>query len=132
MIQNFEKETHDLTKEELRYVQSLRDFLMRYVGADNAVKNRQILIYFKNTFQINLGTEARVRKLINHIRRNEIFNLAASSKGYYIENDVNKLQQYVKGLYDRANAIKAVADVSTKYIQQQREIKAQDSQKSLF
>lgn len=55
-------------------------------------------------------TEARVRKMSNHIRRNSLFPLCATTVGYYLTDDVAEIAREIQSLRDRANAINAAAD----------------------
>ena len=52
---------------------------------------------------------ARIRKVINHIRiKGLVQNLVANSKGYYIETDVQSIENYKQSLRDRIASIQAV------------------------
>ena len=87
MIEGFEDETQPLTADEDTAAVLLgRYFHKYYVGENNAVTSHRIISGFKEIHNIKLSG-ARVRKIINHLRRNHIPMLVASSKGYYIEND---------------------------------------------
>ena len=132
MIHGFEQQTHDLTPDELRLAGLLKSFLMNYKGTDNAITNNEIIMHFKMKHGVNLGTGARVRKMINFIRRTQIPNLSANSKGYWIEDDLRKLAEYRDSLKQRAESIKAVADVITEYIDKERIRQAESNQISMF
>jgi hypothetical protein len=54
-------------------------------------------------------TGARLRKLINYIRRKDMIPcLVASSKGYYIATDNEDMRRFVTSLQQREDAIRAV------------------------
>jgi hypothetical protein len=56
-------------------------------------------------------TDARLRKIIHHIRiKNIIPLLIATSKGYYISNDENEIELYIKSLNERINSIQEIKD----------------------
>ena len=108
MIENFEHETATLTKEEIRAASIIARRIAGNVGVKNAVTSSRIIEAMKGQ-GIEL-TGARVRKIINYIRRNGLVkNLVASSNGYYVERDPAKLRAYVDGLLQRSEAIRAVA-----------------------
>ena len=54
-------------------------------------------------------TEARLRKIINHIRVNGTIKwLIATSKGYYIATSRQEMEDYIQSLRGREDAIRAV------------------------
>jgi len=109
MINNFDKETAPLTEEEIRAASIIARKICLNIGVEKAVTSEKIIEAMARQ-NIKL-TGARVRKIINHIRRTRLVdNLVASSKGYYVENDQVKLREYVDGLLQRAEAIKVVAE----------------------
>lgn len=82
--------------------------LKKRVGVSNAITSKEISSRCKAWGYDLKG--ARIRKLINHIRRNDlIMYLVASSKGYYIETNEKKLIEYIEGLEQRADAIKHIS-----------------------
>lgn len=111
MINGFTKETEPLTDLERRLVQPFCNGLKKHVGANNAVTSKQMIVGIRKTMKVKVN-DARVRKIINHIRMNGLVkNLVASSKGYYVENNIHNLKQYIISLEQRAQSIQAVADV---------------------
>ena len=109
MITQFEEITQALTTEERDlYLPIIRDGLKLRVGAKYAIRNKTIC-----TIMLNKGytkiTEARVRKIINAIRMEGLVpHLVANSKGYYVATSVKEVEDYCKGLEERAKAIWAV------------------------
>lgn len=107
MINGFEQITSPLTEHELELVPLFVKGLSNKIGKENAVKSSHIL----SAMQQYRLTGARIRKIINYIRINGLVkNLIASSDGYYIETNPEKIKKYVKSLRQRASAINAVAD----------------------
>lgn len=54
-------------------------------------------------------TSARVRKIINHIRRHGLIPLLlASSEGYWVSDDKAEVEQYIKTLKQREEAIRVM------------------------
>lgn len=107
MITGFEEQTNPLNEYE-------RDVLLPVIlkglrtkiGKGNAVTNKHIIQCLSPAYRIN---DARLRKLINHIRVNGLLPcLMATSEGYYISNSLPELQKYVDSLKGREDAIKAV------------------------
>lgn len=76
------------------------------VGAENAITNPQMVKALKSAgYKI---TEPRIRKLINHIRINGfIKNLIATSKGYFISEDIEERRRWKEGMRERAGSILA-------------------------
>ncbi len=110
MIDNFELETAPLSKEEKELVQPIVNGLKTKIGESNCITAERMTAGIQNALQKKV-TGARIRKIINYIRRHGlVYNLIASSKGYYIENDPEKIKSYVDGLRKRAEAINAVAN----------------------
>lgn len=114
MINGFERETAPLDDFEKTLIKPFINGLKTHVGKNNAVTSKKIIV----GIQKNLGkkiNDARVRKIINHIRREGLVrNLIASSKGYYIENNIYELRQYITSLEQRAQAIQDVANALRK------------------
>ena len=109
MIENFEKETAPLTEDEMLIANRIACRIRLNVGEEKAVTSLSIIGAMKNQGYSLDG--ARLRKIINYIRRNRlVVNLVATSKGYYVENNPAKLETYINSLMQRANAIKEVAE----------------------
>ena len=105
---------HDQTKELTEYERNtllpiIISGLQRKVGIENAITSKEI------ESKLNLKgydvSGARLRKLINFIRINGLIDcLIASSKGYWIEDDKDKLLKYINSLEQRAESIMHVAE----------------------
>lgn len=109
MIDSFEKETAPLSEYE-------RDILLpimvkcleKHRGKDRAVSNRQMLDGLEGR-GYSVGSTARIRKLINHIRVNGLLEcLMATRNGYYITDDPDEMRRYISSLKGREEAICAV------------------------
>jgi hypothetical protein len=109
MINGFEKETHELTEEELKMIPPMIRGLDNHVGKAHAITNSRMAHGMKhNGYPVS---PARVRKLIHHIRVNRLVtNLIATSSGYYIEKDPKELKIYVESLDQRIRSIQEVRD----------------------
>ena len=108
MIKGF-SETDPLSDYELKTVlpQIVRG-LLRKVGKANAITNSAIVRGRKANLNLSL-TEARVRKIINHIRCHDLVPcLIATSNGYYIAESEQELKEYETSLLGREEAIRNV------------------------
>lgn len=110
MINNFEQQTEDLNEYE-------KDILLPFfikglekrIGEEKSITAIEMERGLKKYGHKVSG--ARIRKIINYIRRKGLVScLIASSKGYYIETDTNKLEDYIDSLIQRSEAINHVAD----------------------
>lgn len=108
MIKNFEEQTAPLSEyEEKTLVPVFIRGLITKVGKDNAITNAQIVTAMKAAgYRIS---DARVRKIINHIRINGLVQgVIATSDGYYIATTEQELADYEESLLGRENSIRAV------------------------
>ena len=110
MITGFEEQTEPLTDMEREvFLPPIIKGLRVKIGKDKTVTNRDIVRGLKANLNIKIG-EARVRKMINHIRNNDIIPcLIATSKGYYIAETKDEMLDYIDSLYGRVEAIEADA-----------------------
>ena len=109
MINGFEKQTHDLTNYERNTLLPIMcKCFSHHIGKENAVTNSVICEKMNNKGYEKV-TEARVRKIINYIRTNNIVpRLMASGSGYYITNNPSELKDYISSLKGRKEAIEGV------------------------
>lgn len=109
MINGFREQTEPLTDYEEKTIlpQIVRGLLMK-VGKANAITNSAIIKGMKANLNLSL-TEARVRKIINHIRCHDLVPcLIATSNGYYIAETEKELKEYEESLLGREEAIRNV------------------------
>ena len=108
MIEGFQKETAKLNDYERTVLLPVMvKCLERKIGKENAVTNAYMCDRM-NESGYDIG-EARVRKIINHIRINGLVPcLMASSYGYYVTNNAEELRAYIISLKGREEAIRAV------------------------
>lgn len=119
MIENFEEITEPLTKDDETLVPVIiRGISLR--SKSNPVKGSDIIARlnadrtkygFKSKF-----TEARLRKIINHIRVNGLLPVMATSKGYFTTEDPEEIRSNIRSLEDRARGILAAADGLRKFL----------------
>lgn len=116
MINGFTTQTEPLTDYE-------RDTLLpvicrglrNKVGEGMAITNTTITKAMRGAgYQLN---EARVRKIINHIRTTGLVRwLIATSKGYYIATSRQEMEDYIGSLRGREQAIRAVRESMEKQL----------------
>lgn len=107
MTKGFDNETAPLTGYETWVLlPQLISGLKTKQGRRSAVTNRYIVSRLKGSFKIS---EARVRKIINHIRTNDLIpGLIATSDGYFIAEAESELLEYEESLKGREDAIREV------------------------
>lgn len=110
MINGFEKQTRDLTSEELRALPVLIDGFKKLKGKKQAMTAKSISIQMKIHHNMSISGP-RMRKLINFIRINDkVLFLIATSKGYCVADTEKEIIDYVISLKDRADSITHVVD----------------------
>lgn len=109
MINGFEKFTKDLNDYEKNTLLPIMcKCFANHIGKENAVTNATICEKM-NDKGYEKVSEARVRKIINYIRTNNLVpRLMASGNGYYITNNSDELKDYIESLIGRKEAIEGV------------------------
>lgn len=109
MIQGFSEQTEPLTEyEETTLLPQLVRGLQTKIGKDKSVTNKAIIDGMNRNLGLKIS-DARVRKLINHIRTNDLVPcLIATSNGYYIAESEQELREYEESLLGRESAIRQV------------------------
>ena len=107
MIKGFDAQTQPLTDYETDVLLPvLLSGLRTKIGKNNAVTNKHIIDCLKGSYKIDA---ARIRKIINHIRTNDLLpGLIATSDGYFIATTETELLEYEESLKGREDAIRAV------------------------
>ena len=108
MIQGFSRQTEPLTDYERNILLPvICQGLSTKIGEDKAITNSAITKAMKGAgYQL---TEARLRKIINHIRIHGMVKwLIATSKGYYIATSREEMVDYIDSLRGRESAIAAM------------------------
>ena len=109
MINGFIEQTEPLSEyEQDTLLPIIIRGLRARVGKENAVINRYIVSQLKPKYNVN---EARVRKIINHIRTADLIpGLIATSEGYFIAESEQELRDYEESLLGRELAIRQVRE----------------------
>jgi len=110
MIEGFEDQTQPLNDYEKNLLLPvIIKGLNKKIGEENSITSKEIIRKLTNLGYKISG--ARLRKIINHIRINDLLIcLMASSKGYWIETDTQKVMDYIISLEQRADSIQNVAN----------------------
>lgn len=108
MVIGFEDLTAQLTDRELQMVPLVVNAFEGRIGVQYAITNLSLRMYLSGQGVIVEGP--RLRKIINHIRINQLVRgLIATSKGYHIASSQEELNEYIKSLKQRASSILLVA-----------------------
>lgn len=120
MLYGFEEETAELDEyENTVLLPKILAGLGTKRGANMAVTNKQMREGMAAR-GYPLG-DARVRKIVNYIRRKRLLPyLCASSKGYWVEPDVERYMKWIGSVVGRINAMQevvqaAIQDLPEKY-----------------
>ena len=108
MIKGFDNETSPLTEyEKETLLPVVMCGLSVKMGKGRAVTNNYIICRLKaQGFKVDAP---RLRKVINHIRTNDLIpGLIATSDGYYVATDEQELIDYEDSLLGRESAIREV------------------------
>lgn len=116
MLPGFEEYTYELNdyEKDILLPVFIKAFTAKKQGPEHAVTNKHILQELKSKgYKIN---DARVRKVINYIRRMDLIpGLVASSKGYYKAATHHDIDRYISSLLGRENEIRRVRESMVKY-----------------
>lgn len=116
MLNGFQTQTEPLTDYERNtLLPVICRGLKNKIGEARAITNAAITKAMKGAgYQLN---EARVRKIINHIRTTVMVRwLIATSKGYYIATSRQEMEDYIGSLRGREDAIRAVRESMEKQL----------------
>ena len=115
MITNFEKETYQLTLEEIACVRKVMAGLSQYTKS-NPIKADTICQRWNDGGNKPKLSPPRLRKICNFIRANGHLPLIATSNGYYVSNDKKEIEKQIKSLRERCSAIERCAAGLEKYL----------------
>lgn len=126
MLQGFKTQTEPLTEYEKNMVMpAIITLLKERKGSRSAITSKRICDILEN-YKIS---EPRVRKIINHIRTNDLVPcLIANSGGYYIAQSEDEMLNYEDSLLGREEAIHIVR----RAMERQRRMLYGDGQQTLF
>jgi len=94
----------ELNDFELKCIDPIVKGLSNKIGKENAVSNTYIIDKM-NTFGYSGLTPPRVRKIINHIRNNNLLMcVCANSRGYFLPKNMRELDDYMETMEKRINS----------------------------
>jgi len=108
MIHGFEEQTQPLNDYERdTLLPVIRKGLSSKRGREQSITSSAIIRRMKEHGYKLDGP--RLRKIINHIRANDmIAGLVSTSKGYYIATTAQEIEEYISSLYGRVAAIQEI------------------------
>ena len=115
MITNFESITADLNKDEMLQLSTVVETLK---NIRIPTKASVIVDFLRVPMWLNgvKFTDVKLRKYANYIRSNGLLPLIATSDGYFVTSDTEKIEKQIKSLEQRANSIMKCADGMRKFI----------------
>src|SRR5574339_160813 len=107
MIENFEEITDDLTNKEKELIPGFVSSFKKRIGKENAITAAQIIAaYYSQGITI---TGPRVRAIIHYLRDGWLIpGLLATSNGYYVSNDPEEIESYIRSLGQREASIRTI------------------------
>ena len=116
MITNFEEITQDLSDKDLVLLPIMINGLKSHTEK-NPIKAPEIVKsvndFLKTTTKNGKPpkfSEPKLRKFVNHIRKNALLPLCATPAGYFVTENKEMLASQVRSLYERGNSINSSAD----------------------
>lgn len=97
MIKGFSKQTSSLEGLEYEILEFIAKKIKLNIGKDHAVTRTRIIQVVREAYNLDLS-DARLRKMIKHIRDENLVYpafLCASSQGYWVEHDPEKVKDYI-------------------------------------
>jgi hypothetical protein len=120
MLKNFEEFTFELTQEEKFVVETIVKRFESRKGKQNIVTGDQIRDGINKNLNLNFET-VRIRKMIQFIRTHDLVaGLIATSKGYYVANTPEEIEDWIDSLISRENAIKRIREVAEQTVRNMR------------
>ena len=117
MIKNFEEHTVELSPDEQKFVGVIVQRFNTKKGKQHIVTADAIIEGLKNHFNFEFK-ESRVRKMIQYIRLNNlVVGLIATSKGYFVAESIEEIQDWVNSLKSRENAIRSIREIAERQIE---------------
>ena len=126
MITGFDKETAPLTDYERDTILPVVCSILKTRFGCRASITSKRMITLLDGYKLS---DARVRKIVNHIRNNDLVPcLIANSDGYYVAQSNEEMMTYEESLLGREEAIRAVRQA----MERQRKSVYGDGQLTLF
>lgn len=116
MIKTFEEHTVELSPDEQKFVGVIVQRFNTKKGKQHIVTADGIIDGLKTHFNIEFK-ESRVRKMIQYIRLNNlVVGLIATSKGYFVADSIEEIEDWIDSLKSRENAIRSIREMAERQI----------------
>jgi DNA-directed RNA polymerase specialized sigma54-like protein len=116
MIKTFEEHTVELSPDEQKFVGVIAQRFNTKKGKQHIVTADAIIDGLKTHFNIEFK-ESRVRKMIQYIRLNNlVVGLIATSKGYFVADSIEEIEDWIDSLKSRENAIRSIREMAERQI----------------
>jgi hypothetical protein len=116
MIKTFEEHTVELSPDEQKFVGVIVQRFNTKKGKQHIVTADAIIDGLKTHFNIEFK-ESRVRKMIQYIRLNNlVVGLIATSKGYFVADSIEEIEDWIDSLKSRENAIRSIREMAERQI----------------
>jgi len=124
MITNFEEITEQLSESEKHLLPCVEIVLKKFATKENSCKSFSLCEIINQLYIMENGfigefvpmNGVRLRKCVNHLRRNGILPVIATKDGYYVTNNQKELADQIKSLNERAAGIMAAANGLNKFV----------------
>lgn len=117
MIKTFEEHTVELSPDEQKFVGVIVQRFNNKKGKQHIVTADAIIDGLKTHFGIEFK-ESRVRKMIQFIRLNNlVVGLIATSKGYFVADSIEEIEDWIDSLKSRENAIRSIREMAERQIE---------------
>jgi hypothetical protein len=112
MLQSFKEQTREISDhEEAVLVPLIINELKTRTGRSKAIKNAELIALCYNAGNTNKIQPARLRKMIEHIRQNNLLpGVVGHASGYYVAQTPEELKEWIETMIGRRNAIKLSID----------------------
>jgi hypothetical protein len=117
MLNGFRKQTADLDDyERTELLPIMVKCLKRHIGKENVITNAEMCTRMRE-FGYKIDA-ARLRKIVNYIRiKGYVQCLIATGNGYYVATDAGEMDDYIRSLTGRVEAITAVKEAMIEQMQ---------------
>jgi hypothetical protein len=117
MIKTFEEHTVELSPDEQKFVGVIVQRFNTKKGKQHIVTADAIIDGLKTHFGVEFK-ESRVRKMIQYIRLNNlVVGLIATSKGYFVADSIEEIEDWIDSLKSRENAIRSIREMAERQIE---------------
>lgn len=112
MVENFEEYTKPMSEDDFKLMEVVKRGLLPRRKI-NPILSKEIMAAV-NPRLAEYGvksklSEARLRKIVNHLRVHSLLCVMGNTKGYYVSDDPEEIASNIRSLHDRSRGIMAAA-----------------------